>query len=579
MNHPSALFWTFCQKSGIRKFGSPNGSRTSTRGLFSLAAGIALAVVFLGSTSAHAQATYNAASCNASDVQAALNSISSGTATLTIPSGTCAWTGPVNYTVPSSVTDLTIQGQTSVNCTGTAGTSSYVCTSMDSTVIQDSYNSSNSPLNISMSGGDPNSCYFRLTGITFAGGAGGAPHNDGIIHLNGPCNNLRIDHNNFDLTTYSPIISGFPMRLYGQFQGVIDHNIQHVLSSQITSMVDVWGGSNDATGWGDGSWAAPTNFGSSAFLFVENNYMNGGYLEDCYNGGAFVARYNSILNGGPISAVIHSHGTYTPGGRGRSCRAYEAYHNYIQGPSPNDDAVFGSTGGPSLVWGNTLAGGYNWFAALSTSRNDGSHTETNTPSGWGYCGTSVNGNGVGSAWDGNSPSVSGWPCLDGLGRGQGQALNGLYFPNALNSVSGTISWPHEYLEPIYYFNNSILNGAAEIRLGGTDAQFNRDVYGDCGLSTSGCSGSFNGSQGTGSGPASARPSTCTAGPGGTYGQSPTGSYGVAYWETDQQRLDVCTSANTWTGVYKPYTYPHPLVSGNQTSSAPPPPTNLTSLVN
>jgi protein-disulfide isomerase/uncharacterized membrane protein len=78
--------------------------------------------------------------------------------------------------------------------------------------------------------------------------------------------------------------------------------------------------------------------------------------------------------------------------------------------------------------------------------------------------------------------------------------------------------------------------------------------------------SFNGTSGTGSGPRSARPTTCTP--------------GVAYWSTDQGNwnnsgsggqgvLDKCTATNTWTdGAYVPYTYPHPLVSGGITQPNP-----------
>jgi hypothetical protein len=74
---------------------------------------------------------------------------------------------------------------------------------------------------------------------------------------------------------------------------------------------------------------------------------------------------------------------------------------------------------------------------------------------------------------------------------------------------------------------------------------------------------FNGTSGTGTGPRSSRPATCTT--------------GVGYWATDQGSwnttnnaspgsnaqgvLDLCTATNTWTNAaYVPYTYPHPAVA-------------------
>jgi hypothetical protein len=527
---------------------------------------------------AHSQAggTVNAASCSQSDVQTALNSVTSTTTLVTIPSGTCAWTGNLTWTVPSGNTNLTIQGSTAVNCTGTPGTSSYACSATDQTIIQDSYASSASIWVINASGVNST---LRLTDLTIEGGTGSSK-NDGFVVVYGPEHNLRIDHVHFNMTTYTSTPGTLAGRLYGDIEGVLDHNIYD--NGTYTTLAQGFAMSNDISdtiGYGDSPWAAPTNFGTSAFVYIESSIMNGGMLEDCDTGGRFVARYNTLLNGSQSSSSIHTHGLKSQSGRGRSCRAFEAYQNYIVGPSSPANAFLGINGGTALVWGNHLVSGYNNFGGVSTSRNDGSEAETNTPTGWGWCGTAINGNGVGSAWDGNSPANSGYPCLDGAGRGQGDALNGQWFPNALNSVTGTIAWAHQKLEPVYFFDNNLPNGIPEVYIyaagtGEVPAEvFNRDVYAS--------NASFNGTTGTGTGTLTNRPSSCTAGPGGTYGASPTGSYGVAYWATDanggQGELYVCTATNTWTPVYEPYTYPHPLVSGSAppaTSSTPPPPTNL-----
>jgi hypothetical protein len=68
---------------------------------------------------------------------------------------------------------------------------------------------------------------------------------------------------------------------------------------------------------------------------------------------------------------------------------------------------------------------------------------------------------------------------------------------------------------------------------------NRDFYD----SATSCSGS---TCATGVGIGTSLPTNCTK--------------GVAYWRTDQGKLYQCSSTNTWTAYYTPYTYPHPLQS-------------------
>lgn len=504
--------------------------------------------------------TCAATSCSQSAVTAALACVTSATTLVTIPAGTCAWTSPINWAVPSGNPNLTIQGQTTVSCTGTPGNSSFACTAADNTVIQDSITTSanSTPWVITMAGA---SSHFTMSNLTIEGGSG-IVKNDGMLNVNGPGNNLRLTQMHFNPTTYTTSFSTFSMEVGGQVEGVIDHTICDNGGSNVTSnCIGAFNNIGDTIGYGDGTWANSTDFGGSDFIFMEDDIFNGGEAQDCADAGKFVIRYSRLFNGSYGSATIHSHGTKTQGGRGRGCRAYEAYNNYIVGPtaSGNGDAVVGSAGGPSLIYNNTIASGYNWLSAVSTTRNDGSATETNTPNGWGYCGTIVNGNGVGSNWDGNTgnpTSGNGYPCMDGIGRGiTADPLNGQNWPNALNSVTGTIAWPVQKLEPIYDFNNAI-GAAAQCRINAGDTAdiFNRDIY--CAVSP------FTGAAGTGSGPAASRPTSCTAGPGGTYGASPTGSYGTAYYATDTGVLSICTATNTWGVSFNPtYTYPHPLDGG------------------
>src|SRR5580698_1683159 len=510
-------------------------------------------------------ATCTAASPSESDFLAALPSSSNKNATVvvTIPSGTASWTSQINYSVPSAVTNLTIQGATTVNCSGTAGAAGYTCTASDSTVIEDAYASNNPPLVITLGGA---STHFRMTGLTFQGGnIGSSSYNkyNCIVNFSGGSQNFRFDHSHFNNDTYTPAASSSMVRIGGSIEGVMDHNVVDLgNNSSDANGFQTFNDIGDSIGNGDGAFVNPTGWGTSAFLFMENNQFNGGYPNDCTVAGRFVMRYNTF-NG--ASTTVQTHATKSDAGSIRGCRGYEYYHNYIQNPYAEGDAAGGSKGGPTLFWGNTMApNAYYRYWAGSTDRETNSQTETATPNGWGYCGTAVNSNGVGSAWDGNANGSTGYPCLDGLGRGQTpQALNGKNLPSRLNSSTNTIAWPHQLLEPVYMWGNSFGSATLAIRDSGTTQ--NVDIFVD--------NANFNGTSGTGNGPLANRPSSCTAGQGGTYYTSPTGSYGVGYFATDansgQGELYVCTATNTWTAIYQPYTYPHPLISGTSSSGNPP----------
>ena len=182
-------------------------------------------------------------------------------------------------------------------------------------------------------------------------------------------------------------------------------------------------------------------------------------------------------------------------------------------------------------------------------------------------------------WDFSAVTTNGHPCLDQVGRGVGQLITG-FGAGKKNSITGTQSWPNEALEPVYSWleNWTIPSGG-----GGNSfyAPFdpstgaivnNQDIYFQAGAFNGACA-TFTGTCGTGSGLLSARPATCTAGPGGN-------TNGVAYWGTDTNTLYVCNPTNTWTAYYTPYTYPHPLTQGLTSGSGTPPvaPTNLTAAV-
>ena len=526
---------------------------------------------------AHAQSVINAAGCDPTSVQNALNSASAATTTVVIPSGTCAWTSRVTYAVPASVTNLTVQGQTTVTCTGTPGTSGYACIATDNTTFIDEYAVAAAPiLTISVGGA---SSYFRMTGIAFKGGTLSSGNNkpNGFMTFTGSSQNFRVDHCDFNTTTYSVSNFGGGLTIYSPINGVFDHDTFE-LSGENNGIRDYSG----IADYGDTVWSQATNFGTSGFIFAENDVFTGGAANDCDDGGKMVIRYSTIVSSATESdtGLWQGHAPGQGQQRSRGCRALEIYNNYIYNPNPsgnNEYSAGGGNVGTGLVWNNTISSGYSNDVIFENLRTLGTgHTQTVPPNGIGYCGNESSG--VTAAWDGNSSAVTGYPCINQTGRGQGDLINGRPFPNMLDTVTGTITWPHQLLEPWYVWNETMASGQIynAPAWNGVPMVVNRDFYVPA--------SPFTGSSGTGFGLLASRPSTCTAGPGGTYGASPTGSYGVAYFATDansgQGELYVCTSSNTWTPVYEPYTYPHPLDTSGTSGTGQPlgPPTNLQATV-
>lgn len=523
-----------------------------------------LFILALFSTPAFAQ-TCTVSPCTAvspgeADFKAALPaSGATGAFVVNVPSGTGTWTsgtgGTLNYTVPAGVTSLTIQGNTTVNCTGSAGTSSYACTATDNTNIVDSYNASGGSL-LSINVG---TAAFRMTGISFLGGTitSGNTKPNGFLLLSGTSSSVRIDHMHFNTNSYSIAQAGGGMTIFTNLYGVVDHSLFD-LNGQNNGVRD-YAGSAD---FGDANWAAATQLGTANFMYAENDVFNGGAANDCDEGGKVVVRYSTIIAVPSTgdTGLWQTHAMGQGQQRSRGCRAIEIYHNYILNPTPGTPQFTAGdcNSGTGVTWANTLSTGYSFDLACQQYREIATgHTQTAPPNGIGYCGNGSTGST--SAWDANSNPATGYPCIDQTGRGQGDLLNGLDFPSALNTATSSISWPHNLLEPWYIWNETNAGGSILTLPTYNDVQVvnNQDVFAPA--------GSFTGATGTGFGLLSARPATCTPGPGGTYGTGITGSPGVAYFATDANsgngELYVCTATNTWTPYYQPYTYPHPLISG------------------
>lgn len=504
-----------------------------------------LAGLFLGALfGQHVDAqNINAASCSASDVQTAFNAVTASTKTVNIPAGSCTWTAQVTLFVPSGNTTLSIIGAGNMTTTGGG----------DVTVITDN-DTANSNYLIQLNTGSASS-YFRFAGLTVSLGTGAIKDN-GMLAVNGFSQNLRLDHLHLNAGPYAPIRIGAGGWIYG----VIDHSIIEN-SGAIEVWSDDWnnaGGTTNQNFFGDGSWAAPTNFGSASAIFIEDNIFNSGsitgqsnsYMSDCYSGGRVVYRYNTMNNVG-----ADTHPTGGAGADIRGCRSTEIYNNTFNGavsPTTSTYDFFYMQSGTALVWGNT-ATGYQHFIDLHTTRlNNVTYGQTATPNGWGYCGTSSGLTGGQSAWDQKPTTTYGYKCLDEPGTGRSDLLTGTA-PSKVDSVTGTLTWPNQALEPVYewlntftpasgYSSSTYVNGYAP---GLTQ---NTDYYAH--------TSSFTGASGVGSGLLAARPLTCT----------PL----VSYWATDTTTLYQCSATNTWTAYYTPYTYPHPLTQGTTVTTVTPP---------
>lgn len=499
-------------------------------------------------------ATIIAASVSRDDVNTAVQSAAAGD-TVQIPAGSANWTNGISWTVPAGVTLIGA---------GTSATGGG-----DQTVITDNYASGSPLMAFAISGTGT----FRMSGITVAGGTGSSK-NGGVIRFDGP-GNLRIDHCHF------PTASGVSVNVF-----IFENGVFGVMDTSILDFTDLRGlyfknGRNGAGVNGNYEWSLPSAFGSADFFFIEDCIINGAStlpaysarILDGYTAARVVVRFNDVIN----SCIWEQHATgHSSDDRGP--RAMEAYGNLCTTDGlldPNFTAV-ALDNGVSLVWGNSWDQVYKSIYRINVPRkNNEVYVQTATPNGWGYAGTQFNG--TGSNWDGGTAlatnTVYGYPCLDQPGRGMGDLLTGT-FPSKVNSTTGTIRWPNQALEPLYFWNNvggivsgwggAVINNQAGVdRISG-----DRDYYAPAsGIQTSPTS-PFNGTSGTGWGTLANRPTTCTTGVGywatdqGTWNTSTSNPYGVQQNGADGV-LYVATATNTWTLYYEPYTYPHPSRNPNQ----------------
>lgn len=447
--------------------------------------------------------THSAESCSQEDVQNAVTAASTGD-TIAIPAGECTWTGTI--TIANTKTSLIIQGAGSTNTVITTETASSISLS------------------------EPNNTRITAIGFVMTGAATGQ-----IIIAGGT--GWRIDHCKFENTYGSSRVT---IWIHGNNvsstpYGLIDNN-EFIEGRIITNMA-----SNFAEG--HALWSTGFEFGTANTVYIEDNTFyktvsGGGNVIDAEDAdaGTYVARYNTVT--GNTSFMVHPFADSTS----RGSMGWEIYGNSIVATNAATYTPLFIRSGTGFIFGNY----FNNFSANGPVFDIWRvYTAVAGTSDTGLCDGGTNSRAV---WDGDS--ANGYPCRDQIGRGKDDYL----------WTDGTPYPPQSTVMPVYMVFNrygtvdgtiptvTIANGADDYIVA------NRDYYNQV--------ASFDGTTGTGCGTIASRPATCTT--------------GVGYWATAQSCSDLtgmvganpaspisgtlykCTSTNTWTQYYVPYTYPHPL---------------------
>jgi hypothetical protein len=193
----------------------------------------------------------------------------------------------------------------------------------------------------------------RLTGIEFRKGNGPAANYVAAFKLNGVNTDgrrIRIDHCKFDTLECSVLLNYTAL-------GVFDHNT--VISSGTPAWLgymkgNSWNGVQSDNTFGDGAWAAPDQFGTEQFFFMEDNIFTNKNefrhvtLMDSQAGARYVFRNNKVYKGS-----LESHGLEAS--RERSGRAFEIYNNTFDGIGTQDFISY-FRGGVALVYSNYVFG-------------------------------------------------------------------------------------------------------------------------------------------------------------------------------------------------------------------------------
>lgn len=463
-------------------------------------------------------ATMNAANCSQPAVQAAVNASSTGDEVV-VPSGSCTWD-----------TGITIHNK-SINLIG-AGRTNTIITFTPQYAVK---------LTAAVSGVNGS----RISGIKFIFSGASAIYG---IFVNtdggGAPQGWRIDNCEFYKETFA---TSNPFAMFGYGKGMENGHPFGLIDNCIFYNTRVGFYGEDTSTGGKYRYAERMDMGTDKAIYVENcTITNTGNSSNCIDGRMgtrYVFRFNTVVN-----AHIEAHSLQY--NQQRAIKLWEVYNNTL---TPNLAMWIPGRfrGGTGVLFNNTIGTGYSNNSFPLDNVRDCSALVTGD---WGMC--------DGTSWvDENESGKDGYPCRDQIGRSTDASIWDYTQPAPVQELIPAYSWNNKRGTTDVGFSN--LGQCAKEKL---HILVNRDYYN--------YTASFDGTAGVGMGALASRPATCTI--------------GVAYWATDQGGwnksgsggqgvLYKCTSTNTWTVDYTPYTYPHPLRQvGVEASSplTPPTPRNL-----
>lgn len=311
--------------------------------------------------------------------------------------------------------------------------------------------------------------------------------------------------------------------------------------------------------WGSPVGGDPTSDSHRGVIYIEDNIFNGNTYQNAVDSsyaGRWVFRFNNIVcTGESVNQCYYLENHSCENLAVRGSQLFEAYNNDFDNNGESQVWPVTLRSGTGVVFGNVTHGTWT-FEVVRLSV----HRATTAANEFGKC----DGNHTGTV-DGSGDAD--YPCRDQIGIAYDSVEWVVTTLDPLNvSANAQVS------KPAIFWNNLKNNGtnqwtASIETLSIPYIQADRDYYIGTGVQVS-SSSPFDGSSGVGWGTLSNRPETCTTGVSywatdqGSWNTTTENAYGVQQNGTDGV-LYKCTSTNTWTSYYTPYTYPHPL----RTSSA------------